>query len=222
MAIAAAATGCLSKPGPPAGTISDGGERDGPTEAAMPCVMPALSDSFQGTTLCAPWGTLECNGATCTEGNGLLVFTPKPNMMTVGLCGGNVLVGLTDAGVFVEVASVVAGPSAATKLSVDGASGFQFSLYTDGVCLIATELNSAQSAAMPYDASTMRWWRVRPGPQSDVLVEVSPDGKMWRVLETLGVAPPPQVLVTLGVTVAPPGLPSPGPATFKNLDVCPP
>ncbi len=185
--------------------------------------MPSFSDAFSGPVMCAPWGTPTCTEASCTESGGLAI-APNPGMTTTAGCAGHSPVQFADAGIFVEVPSIVTGPTARTQLEIDGSGGqvTQLTMAVENGQIIGQELDTGMSTpAMLYDGMMMRWWRVRPdNGGSTTRLDVSHDGLTWQPLGELALAPGGTVFVTLGVDTTPADT-SPGMTIFRNLDVCP-
>lgn len=195
----------------------DGGASDG-------CVDGDLPEDFEGGPTCEPWGSTSSTGSTTIVEDGALTVTPGVDMMTT--FGGCFTHGAVDfsRGVFAEVSGVVSSdaPEAYTILNLFNADeGTPFALsLTAHAGVITAYIDDVSRHEEPYDAVTMRWWRVRPAG-GDILFETAADGILWAVLAAIPSPPMAEARINVGAGTNGPEA-APGTARFEGVNVCPP
>ncbi len=182
--------------------------------AAIGCPDPATATSFPVGQACNGWGTPFRASANVQNGGAGLLVTP--NAATAGARAGcdHVAVPFGAAGVLTNVDRVVVGAGARTRLELGAAA---FALGVESGSLVAS-VGDAMVARRPYQADAMGWWRIRP--TAGVVFEVSADGRVWDVVATAPVVPPPSVTIrVVGETVQ--AVVQPGTARFRSVNLCP-
>jgi hypothetical protein len=210
VAVVALLTGCLSKPPRP------GGDPD-PDGGVVGCTASAFRDDFEaGTEPCGVAFPSEAGTCVMKRSNGVLTMSP-------GIGDGNDCSCTTPEflfadGIFVEVIDST-GPGGTYTILQLMDPPVTISVQDDG----ATELHMAEGgnvlAALPYNGTTQRWWRLRP--DNGVIVgEYSETGASWTRLAATTAAPPMRTQVSLNSGSF--GTAQPMTATFDNLGTCPP
>jgi hypothetical protein len=186
--------------------------------AAPLCGTPEIVDSLdQVRAPCAPWGAA-FGDAAVDIADGALVVSPRSDGQNGGGCLALSSVAFVDGGIFLEVPAVLPARRGTTELTVESGVGPSIAVH-DGMIELATSASSV--ATRPYDATAMRWWRLRPDHTTRHTVgEYAADGSHWTQLGIVEAAAPTRITIQFGVDVAAAD-PSPGTARFHNLDVCP-
>jgi hypothetical protein len=200
-------------------TGSDGSGSDAVLPDAAMCATDAMSiqDGFTTSTPCSPWGGSSASLATIMQGGGMFSVSPTVDVAsTHGGCAESGSMKFGPHGLFIEVTSVVAGQTAYTNLNAYAApSGLSSTLVAKGGVLYLL----GSSAQITYDATAMRWWRLRP-TSSGVVGEYSADAQSWTMLGLVPGQPPDMIRLDFGAGTDNPE-PTPGTAVFRNLDTCP-
>lgn len=189
--------------------------------AAFPlCATPAIVDPFDGATPpCETWGQ-QFGNAQVTASGGVLSITPAANFQNSGGCVSGDPIEFIDGGVFVEVLAVLPPGHGFVSLTVQGGPTQPSITARDGELRLTVPGDVI--AAMPYDPTAMRWWRLRPDRASrSTVAEFATDGSHWQRLGALDVPPEPQIILELsaGTDAAEA---APATARAAHLDVCPP
>jgi hypothetical protein len=137
------------------------------------CEDSTVKDSFDGGTPCEPWGMHFGNGGMAQVKDGQLVMS--------SLAGDQSGCRVTNApfqrqGFFAEVAKTPL--NGATRLSIGSTLA---RIEVSHQATIAFTTNSFPVASKTYDATAMRWWRLRPETNL-IIAEYSPDGIEWTLL----------------------------------------
>lgn len=223
-----AACGRVGFDATPTGTSGDGGAIDDAgvpgDDGALPpvdapsgaCVQPAANCSFDGVGPCSCWGTPSAINAGMSETGGALSITPNANTAGAqGSCTRN-NVAFGPEGVFVEISQVVSGAQGLTALQV-GSSPDVFEIDIQNGQVTVTD--GSNMSTTTYNATSMRWLRIRPMSSSTVF-ERSADGMTWTTFYTSGrVASAMYNVRIIGGTIG--GQAAPGAARFEGINVCP-
>jgi hypothetical protein len=188
--------------------------------AAFPiCAAPQIVDDFAGAAPpCEPWG-VQFGNATVTVADHALAITPAANRPNGGGCVASAPIDFADGGIFLEAVAVMPPGRGFLGLAAQ-ASGTALSLVArDGV--LALTLPDAVLASAPYDATAMRWWRLRPDRTAATVAEYAADGSHWTRLGSLDEPPPAQITIELSAGVDAPEA-APPTARIAHLGVCPP
>jgi hypothetical protein len=175
---------------------------------------PRLDETFDAPPVC-PLGTSGGNAMMAlvqgtlqisTATNGQNSFCNEPNPAS---WSGN--------GVTVEVPSVMTGNNAWTSFQV---LGVNMAITEKNNFLLFTDNGGGQMYSMvAFDATTMRWWRLRPDAgNTNVIAEYSPDRITWTMLGTHTGGGMIRVQLIAGTD----GTASPaGASQYDNLVACP-
>lgn len=186
-----------------------------------PCATPAISDPFDDGEPCAPWGYGYGN-ATVVERDGALAITPSTAGANDGGCEGAADVAFEDGGIFVQVASPLTASHEYTAFKIDFGSMPSPQVIVNDDVLTLGIYDGPAVEQMPFDASAMSWWRIRPDRRAGATVaEYSGDGGHWSMLGAVEGEPPDTIRISLYAGVGSTD-PDPGTAEFRNLGVCPP
>jgi hypothetical protein len=209
---------------PPTPPRPDAALIDAPTDASpdaaidapvtVGCLDPGNGTTFSSGTPCVGWGTAFVDSAMVQQAGGRLTITPFGGAIGNGGCV-HAAVPFAAAGTLAEVERTVDGPAGRTRLELDGAGT---SIGNEGGMLVA-RANDAVVTSVAYDATAMRWWRMRPDG-GGVLFETSADGQAWTLRASSPLAPPASAPIrVVGATVA--AVASPGSARFLSVNLCP-
>lgn len=178
-----------------------------------------LTDAFTGTAIdTSKW--IYTGAASQTQQNGQLTITPKAN--TGGYYGltSKKAYDLTGSSFVVEVPQTAAHSSAETQLIMELNGGNKLIISKGGTTLsLRHKLNDVSyNTSVPYDATAMRWWRMREAAGT-VYFETSPDATTWTTQRSFAKGfDLSQLYITLragiGASVA-----NPGSAIFDNVNV---
>jgi hypothetical protein len=198
-------------------TSGDGARAD--ADPSTSCIDPGNGTTFSGLFPCTAWpgASQVTNNAGLQQSNGYLQVSPNASSPTArgGCFNQNLSFG--PGGAQVEVSAVVGSPSGVTAFDLTSVSGADFAMRVSGGMLRAFT-DAAQNAAVVYNASTMRWWRIRP-LGAGVVFEVSSDAMAWATIGTSTAAP--SASVTIDISGAATSEPNPGFARFEGVNVCP-
>ena len=159
----------------------DASAADAPDAVAPgPCGTPLIDDTFTESLPCSPWGTATVtNGATASEGNMALTFH-LPMSGTEGRCDTNIA--MPYGGVAVGVGTLPDGAQSYMSLESQNALHVELAMYNGALNLSAAGGNPVY-ASQPFDAATMRYWRLVPVASSmTVAAEYSADDVTWTEL----------------------------------------
>src|SRR5882724_1481000 len=196
LAIAIAGTGCnpllgiTTIAGPPDGFVAD-------TPDAFVCHGSTPVDPFTSTPPCGTWGSSSVSsGVTMKIANGMLTITTVPaGNGAVGGCSSSGTTPFTRDGVFVHVPQVSSEMNVVAVLSLSSGTAETVGMTeTGGTLSFATQ--TMRAAQVPYTASAMQWWRIRPD-NNGIVADFSPDGLTWTMLGTAYIAAPADVHVGL-------------------------
>lgn len=191
-------TGCFSKPeftgaatdastgDAPRDGVGDGAAGDGPPGAG--CVIDEKFDP-PDTLGCGTWGTLEGN-ATGVRSNGRIRIA-APNGQ-VGFCetiSSHTISG--GAAIQVPVVHTGAMPGDEVFLEVNTAQGWLRLLHTqrmpdtnlEPVLELVLGTNRELKATAPYNATTMRWWKLQATADNNITASYSETGSVWNPLD---------------------------------------
>jgi hypothetical protein len=194
-----------------------GGNGDG--VVATGCVDPGSGCGFDGTVACSCWGLSPItNNATVMETGSHLRITPAANIANaMGSCTLS-SVPFNAGGATIELSQVVSGNQSLTGLQVGGGgNGLIFGVQGTQ---ISAQDGSGTLDMIPYVATEMRWWRIRPSG-TGAIFETSPDGLTWNLFASTTQTPLPAYGIrvfagTLG------GEAVPGFAQIESTNMCPP
>jgi len=188
------------------------------------CSAGGVADSFDSGTACAPWARAVESMATVTLEGGELIVQPNSGAIAAGMCQAFLSTALADDGVSLEVTRIPSAASGYTMLTVlaEDRTHVTAELITRDGMLGLQVPGSPPVMSMPYDATRMRWWRLRPDPDgAGMLGEFSSDGTSWQSLAVVPGAIPAKVFVTIAAGTRMPD-PDPGRATFGLVRFCTP
>lgn len=185
--IAVLAGGCLSTPGRPTERAIDAGA-DGRTQdgAQSACTMPSFSDPFDTAGACPP-GSLGSNVSLVSRSASALQLQVNTGSMGTTMTGcirDNYNLADTT---FIEVSAVNRQATGYTILQIyyetDGKS-FDIAHYNDTDELTLSD-DTGRQVTLPWNATTMRWWRLRPVGTSELAGDYSSNGQDWQQLGTV-------------------------------------
>ena len=155
------------------------------------------------------------NGGLATS-NGTLTITPNANANTMLGCErANSAFG--DAGAFVEVSQAIPAPGQTILLVQIGVKSASIIVTPPFITYLDPNANSVMTA---YDATAMRWWRLRP-VNGGLNAETAPDGKTWTRFASSGMGITGTGTVAIFVQTDS-SENAPGTAKIEGIDVCPP
>jgi hypothetical protein len=194
---------------------------DGSPISSGPCKMLAISDDFGGPTPCGNWGTTTGTGMVAETGGNLMLSGTRLLNDPTG-CTAKTTIDFSGP-IFVAVPTVtqpgdtyvVLNAQVADRTVMSPLIGYNYGYLG----LIDLNLGNVNSS-VPYVASKMLWWRLRPAPEG-VWAEYSGDGHAWTALGLDPGTPPAQVTIAVAAGVNCPAY-DPGTAVLQHLDVCPP
>jgi len=180
--------------------------------------MPDIVDRFDGREPCVPWGQQFGNAALEIHDQ-VLTITPAAEFQNSGGCLANEPIEFRDGGIFLEVPAVLPAGRGFVAIATQGGATAPSLVARDGRLALTAAGDVVASA--PYDATAMRWWRLRPDRVAGATIaEYAADGRNWTQLGVLDVPPEPAITFELsGGTDAPD--PSPATARIAQLGVCP-
>ena len=181
---------------------------------SLPCDDPGNGSTFPNGGPCEGWGTPFSTGVTVQNMGGRLVLTATANL--AGISGGcsHPAVPFAAPGVLAEVDRVLVGTTSRTRLELEG-TGLWIGVVGG---MIEARAGALTLASVPYNETTMRWWRLRPVAGA-VWYETAPDGHAWTRLAMSSPAPASAPLRLVAETNA--AEPTPGFARFDSINVCP-
>jgi hypothetical protein len=209
-AVLALLAGCLSKPPrPDVDPVPDGG--------VVGCMASAFRDDFEtGTEPCGVAFPDEAGTCVMKRSNGVLTMTPGPGDGNDCSCTSPDF--LFADGIFVEVIDSTGQGDTYTIMQLTDPP-VSISVIDGGTVELHMAVDGTVIAALPYNGTTQRWWRLRPEGGA-IVGEFSETGTSWTHLATATVAPPMRTQVSLNSGSF--GTVQPMTATFDNLGTCPP
>jgi hypothetical protein len=187
--------------------------------------MPPIADSFDaGHPPCLPWG-VQFGLARLDVRDGTLEITPRDDGQNSGGCLASNPIAFDEGGIFLEVPAVMPIDHGFVQISAQGGSYFPAITAKDDRLELSVAGHSI--AALPYDPTAMRWWRLRPAHAADTTVadttvaEYAADGFHWMPLGVTDIPPEPRITVQLNVGVDMVDR-QPTTARIAHLGVCPP
>lgn len=185
LALLVLSSGCLAlpdRPGPLDGCRNDG----------------EIASAFDGGRTCASWGTA-WGGVSPANVDGRLRFTSTEVEFRQGGCRVGDPLALPDTGFFVEVTHVPEGGS----VSMSAGDGSLAIGASNGVLEVYEQFTGEVFGSVPYDPAAMRWWRIRPEPDSTRYVgEYSAEARHWTALGAWDMDAPATYQVELSVGLA--------------------
>lgn len=204
-------------------TWTAGAPLSNPTTGPVTNPVTQLADTFTGPTIDQQkWGVYTHTGQT--QQNGVLSITP--NNIDTGYYGiaSQERYELKENALFVEVLQTTnLATSAETQFIVEPNEANKILIGVTGNSLhMRHRVNDVNSDTfIPFDAATMRWWRIREA-SSTVYLETSPDALNWTTRRSFAKAfalTDLEVILQAGTWQT---TPNAGTARFDNLNTMPP
>ncbi|HKX73256.1 MAG TPA: LamG-like jellyroll fold domain-containing protein [Candidatus Saccharimonadales bacterium] len=178
-----------------------------------------LTDTFTGATVDAnKW--VFSGATTQTKQNDTLTVTPKANASGYYGLTSKKAIDLSSDAVFVEVPQTTGNNAAETQIILELNGPNKIIMSKSGTTLsLRHKLNDVSyNTSVPYDATAMRWWKIRE-TAGTVYLETSPDATTWTVQRSFERAfDLSKLYLTLragtGSNIA-----NPGAAVFDNLNI---
>jgi hypothetical protein len=147
---------------------------------APPCVSPAIVDPFNPGPACTGWGNSFSIGGSVSA-DGALELTLGANALSYSGCQSNNPTPFGVDGVFAEVASTPIAAHEITLLTIYWPDTTYTSIAQQNGMLSVLRVQT-RLTTQPFDATAMRWWRLRPVDATHVAAEYSKEGMFWHPL----------------------------------------
>ena len=190
------------------------GAIDGPAAALCGASGPRINEKFAAAPACPL--SVSGGNATLVLSAGTLQISTNTNGQNA-YCNEQDLAAWSGNGATVEVPAVMTGNNAWTSFQVLGPN--VAITHKNDVLVYSDNTGGTQYAMAAYNATTMRWWRLRPDAgNTNVIAEYSADRMTWTMLGSHAASGSIRVQMIAGTD----GTASPsGASRYDNLVVCP-